>query len=105
MRLVDLKPHWFVLEERGPRVGMTFECPHCVIAGAAEPARLGVCFHHDGRAAMEDQYILTHHGTSDLAHIWDLMGQDDFRSLTLRPSIDASGAGHAHVLITNGEVA
>jgi hypothetical protein len=98
MRLLDLDPHWIVLEEGGPRVGLTFLCPHC------GGMRLGVMFHHHGRAAMEDQYILAHHGADDAQHIWDLQGQDDLASLTLSPSIDASSSGHWHGFLTNGEI-
>jgi Family of unknown function (DUF6527) len=98
MRLLDLEPRWFDLENGGPRVGLTFLCPHC------QETRLGVAFHHHGRAAMEDQYILAHHGADDTQHIWDLQGQDDFASLTLSPSIDASKSGHWHGFIISGEI-
>lgn len=96
MRLVDLEPRWFSVD--GVRIGLTFLCPHCL------EMRLGVAFHHHGQAAMEDQYILAHHGANDSQHIWDLQGQEDFPSLTLSPSIDASKAGHWHGFITNGEI-
>lgn len=99
MKLTDLDPHWLVLEEGGPRVGLTFHCPHCPESGQ----RLAVCFHHDGKAAAEDGYILAHRGADDTQHIWDLAGQDDFSTLTLSPSIDASKSGHWHGFITNGE--
>ena len=98
MRLTDLDPRWYVLEEGGPRLGLTFLCPHC------QATRLGVAFHHDGHVAMEDQYILAHHGAVDSQHIWDLAGQDDFATLTLTPSIDASKSGHWHGFITAGEI-
>lgn len=97
MKLIDLSPKWFVLEDEGPRVGLTFLCPHC------RSTHLGVAFHHAGKAAMEDQYILAHHGANDTQHIWTLPGQDDFATLTLSPSIDASASGHWHGWITNGE--
>ncbi len=82
MRLTDLNPRWYVLEAGGPRLGLTFDCPHC------RETRLGVTFHHHGIAAInEDQYILAHHGADDTQHIWDLRGQEDFATLTLSPSI------------------
>ena len=98
MKLTELEPHWFVLEKAGPRVGLSFLCPHCM------RQRLAVAFHHHGKAAIEDQYILAHHGAEDTQHIWDLQGQDDFSTMTLTPSIDASKSGHWHGFITNGEV-
>lgn len=97
MKLIDLKPRWFVLEDGGPRVGLHFLCPHCL------QQIIGVAFHHDGKAAMEDAYILAHHGADDTQHIWDLQGQDDFATLTLKPSVDASASGHWHGWITKGE--
>ena len=96
MKLTDLDPRWFVLEPGGPCVGLTFLCPHCM----AE--RIGVAFHHSGRAGIEDQYVLAHHGANDAQHIWDLAGQDDFATLTLSPSIDASAAGHWHGFVRAG---
>lgn len=98
MKLADLKPRWFVLEDGGPRVGLTFDCPHCLVE------RLGVPFHHSAHAAMEDQYILARHGAQDAQHIWTLTGEDDFATLTLSPSVDASAAGHWHGFITAGEI-
>lgn len=99
MKLTDLDPRWYVLEAGGPRLGLTFDCPHCC------ETRLGVTFHHHGVAAIdEDQYILAHHGADDTQHIWDLQGQDDFATLTLSPSIDASKSGHWHGFIQEGEI-
>lgn len=98
MKLTELDPRWFGLEEHGPRVGLTFKCPHCL------SERIGVAFHHAGKAAMENEYILAHHGAADGQHIWELAGQEDFATLTLSPSIDASKSGHWHGYITNGEV-
>lgn len=98
MRLTDLAPRWYVLEADGPRIGLTFLCPQC------QQERIGVAFHHHGAAAMEDPYILAHHGADDTQHVWDLVGQDDFATLTLTPSIDASKNGHWHGFVTAGEI-
>lgn len=98
MKLTDLQPRWYVLEKGGPAIGLTFLCPHC------RETRIGVAFHHHGAATMENQYILAHHGADDAEHIWDLTGQDDFASLTLSPSIDASKSGHWHGYIVSGEI-
>ena len=98
MRLIDLNPRWYVLEQGGPRVGFTFLCPHC------ESERLGVAIHHQGREAMDDVYIHAHHPGNPNEHIWSLIGIDEFEHLTLTPSIDASTSGHWHGFITNGEI-
>ena len=94
MKLLELNPRWFNLEDGGQRVGLTFDCPHC------RHVRLGVIFHHAGREAMEDAYI---HAHDDAKFIWTESG-DDFGSVTITPSIDASHAGHWHGFIMNGEI-
>lgn len=96
MRLVDLDPSWFVLEEGGPVVGLSFECPHC------RKQRLGILFHHSGREAMEDAYLVPRMG--QYQHIWTMQG-DGFENLTLTPSVDASAEGHWHGFVTNGAIA
>lgn len=95
MRLLELNPRWYVFEDGGLRVGLTFDCPHC------QKERLGVSFHHQGHEAMEDAVI---HAKAPAEKIWTLSGADSFETLTLTPSIDASGVGHWHGFITNGEV-
>lgn len=95
MKLTDLEPRWFVLEENGPRVGMTFLCPHC------QKERLAIAFHHEGREAMDDAYIHAH--SPSTGHIWSETGAD-FADLTLMPSVDASASGHWHGFVTNGQI-
>lgn len=98
MKLLDLDPRWYAIEAGGAPVGLSFDCPHC------RTTRLAVLFHHAGRAAMEDRYILAHSAGGKVPHIWDLHGQDDFATLTLTPSIDASAVGHWHGHIQAGEI-
>lgn len=95
MKLSELDPRWYVLENRGPIVGLTFECPHC------QKERLGVKFHHRGHEAIDDAYIMAL--SPDTNHIWTADGAD-FNTLTLSPSVDASASGHWHGFITNGEI-
>jgi hypothetical protein len=93
VKLADLDPRWFVLEQGGPRVGLTFECPHC------RAVRLSVSFHHRGSEAINDNYI---HARSPMTNnIWTIDG-DDFETLTLSPSVDASASGHWHGFIKSG---
>ncbi len=98
MKLIELEPRWYVLEQGGPRVGLTFLCPHC------RATYLGVAFHHQGREPMEDGYIRAHFPGDSTKFIWTLSASDEFETLTLTPSIDASASGHWHGFITNGEV-
>lgn len=108
MRLTELDPRWWGEGDR--RLGISFRCPHCLTQ------RLGVAFANppDGGApsaivtdAGMPQVIRDHldQQTFDVppGHLWSRQG-DDFASLTLSPSIDASKAGHWHGNVTNGEV-
>jgi hypothetical protein len=96
MKLIELKPRWYSLEPNGPHVGMTFLCPHC------HKERLGILLCRRGRQAMIDDYIKARHGRK--GYIWTVVGSEDFLTLTLTPSIDASLSGHWHGFITNGEI-
>lgn len=96
MKLIDLEPRWFTLTKDGPRVGLTFQCPHC------RKERLGIVFHHQGHEAIEDVYIKANAQNKD-RFIWTESG-DEFDSVTMMPSIDASASGHWHGYITNGEI-
>lgn len=98
MKLTELEPRFFTAESGGPRVGLTFDCPHC------RNVRLGIAFHHTGHEAIDDEYIRAHHA-GDPEHIWNLESVEDFAVMTVTPSIDASHAGHWHGHITNGEAA
>jgi hypothetical protein len=96
MKLLELEPRWFYLEEGGPHVGLTFLCPRC------RTQRLGVVFHHRSHEAIDDVYIRAHaHGREDF--VWTICSAESFDALTLTPSIDASRRGHWHGFITNGE--
>jgi hypothetical protein len=98
VRLTELNPRWYVLPAGGPKIGLTFDCPHC------RTERLGVAFHHTGREAMEDAELHTH---GQNGPIWLISGDSDgysFEHLSLSPSIDASAVGHWHGFITDGEV-
>lgn len=98
MKLTELKPRWYVLHEGGPKVGLTFECPHCRVQ------RLGVAFHHAGGDIIADKEWETHGpGTA----LWTITGDQDtqsFENVSLTPSVDASSFGCWHGFITDGEI-
>jgi hypothetical protein len=98
MRLSELEPRWYTFEKGGPRVGLTFLCPHCL------KVRLGVVFHHRGHEAIDDVYLRAQHSDPRATHVWTLEGGEDFNTVTLMPSVDASKIGHWHGYITNGEI-
>ncbi len=97
MRLTELNPRW--TGTSGIITGITFDCPHC------RTQRLGVLFKNaidpEGWLALG---VTRHHADCE----WDRTGED-FETLTLTPSIDASNKridfhNHWHGFITNGEV-
>jgi hypothetical protein len=94
MKLIELEPRWWCFEAGGPRVGLTFLCPHC------KEQRLGIVFKHRGHEAIDENYIRVH---GCKKHVWTAEG-DDFHNLTLTPSVDASKIGHWHGFITNGNI-
>ena len=95
MKFSELDPRFLILETGGPKVGVTFECPHC------RDQRLAILFHHSGNEAIEDSYIMARAPSTN--HIWAMTG-DSFDAMSFSPSIDASSSGHWHGFITNGQV-
>jgi hypothetical protein len=93
MKLSDLNPRWFVLHDGGPRVGFTFNCPHC------QHIRLGVSIHDEGHRVISDQEP----GAHPPGTVWNVVGGSDFHDISITPSVDASSFGHWHGMITNGE--
>lgn len=125
MKLSELEPRW--LEYCGRRVAIMFRCPHCRIVWLTcffEPvgslpnlddsievlrsSRGARRLFYDALLAMghADPLDGAYHDVvsckSDCA--WQRTG-DDFASMSVTPSIDASAAGHWHGFITNGECA
>jgi len=95
MKLTDLDPRWVVAHQGGPRIGLSFDCPHCRVQ------RLAVPFHASFVEYLADG--MTAARGWDVGHIWDMTGTG-FDDLTLSPSVDASSAGHWHGFITAGEI-
>jgi hypothetical protein len=97
VKLADLNPRWYVAKEGGPDVGLTFDCPCC-----GGKVRLAVPFHADG-ADMDPEPEVPN-GFAAPPYVWTLHSSQDFATLTLTPSVDASKAGHWHGFITDGEI-
>lgn len=96
MRLADLEPRRLTMradadERSNAGQGLSFICPHCF--GQPSPARLAAFVNppFDGGAPAEGVLLWTRTG-------------DDFETLSLTPSYDASGHGHWHGFITNGAI-
>lgn len=132
MRLVDLSPRW--LEHRGERIAIMFRCPHCVRSGNQSGDWLTCFFKAAGDlpAVPQDYPIeemrgcrgeraLFYEALREMGHPDPVDGcysdvvdckptcawkrtSDDFGSMSVTPSIDASAAGHWHGYITAGEI-
>ena len=98
MKLTDLEPRYFVHEDGGHPIGITFDCPHCAETGQ----RLAIAIHMDGTNFDPDPLNLQQIPTDE--RIWTVSGGDSFDNLSLTPSVDASASGHWHGFITNGEI-
>lgn len=110
MRLVDLNPRWWGDGER-QQLGVSFECPHC------RQVRLGIAFLNppDGgppSTIVTDKsmpkFIEEHiheHRTFDVppGFLWTRVGEE-FDTMSLTPSVDASKSGHWHGFVADGEV-
>lgn len=101
MRLTELSPRWVRDGEGRHGQGMSFECPHC------RAEYLGVWFANpvDGGAPIEEEKrkYVDRQGKPRIRPLWHRQGEN-FETLSLSPSIDASEVGHWHGFITNGEV-
>lgn len=100
MRLSELEPRW--VHENV----FVFRCPHCretwiscknVAMGVGDQIEL---FQGAGLDPQGPKYAVVPM-RADCA--WTIEGRD-FASMTVKPSIDASAAGHWHGHITNGEI-
>jgi hypothetical protein len=120
VKLTELEPRW--LEIDGRRVGIMLLCPHCVAEKRAKPTPLSCFFipteHISGDDYHDSQYGLFAHLLPTFGEAyagqepndvvpcrrgfaWQRVG-DDFASMSITPSLDASASGHWHGFITNG---
>lgn len=121
MRLVDLDPRWLVHPD-GHRAGLTFLCPCCKaewLICMAEKTRVlgGLYDHREGYWTGDSQYAMLHKAIGGWNHpvqdaspcspffAWQFVpaiGEADFETLTLKPSLDFSPCGHWHGFIRDG---
>lgn len=125
MRLLDLNPRWLDLNDQ--HIGFMFRCPHCF------PTRdqwLTCFFINTGdipTIVSNDEDINGERGERLLfeqafremgyadprKECWEVVScnigcawqrtSDDFATMSVTPSLDASAAGHWHGFITNGQ--
>ena len=96
MKLLELEPRWFSVD--GLCCGLSFNCPCCI--NTEKATRLAIAVHHHGLEAQEDIAI---HIKLPNQNIWTIES-DNFESMTIYPSINASVHGHWHGFIKNGEI-
>jgi len=111
MLLSELEPRWWA-EAGRHKQGVSFLCPHCVLAKDPNPQRLGVAFANpiDGGAQVKLGLEVHLTNVHDLrlydvppGFHWTRIG-DTFETLSLTPSVDCSRSGHWHGHITAGEI-
>lgn len=98
MRLTELDPRWFTMDDNSDIVGVTFVCPCCASRSGYRP-RLGVLFREE---IDRDRLPNTAHWCRP-GEKWHREGET-FETLTLSPSIDASSDGHWHGFVRNGAI-
>lgn len=130
MRLLDLEPRW--LNHAGKNIAILFQCPHCHVAGKRQwltcffvPAGSipkaqwdsadGDYYDAGDRILFANAFVemgMDRKAAQTAAHqvvgckpsiAWTRQGHD-FATISITPSLDASGAGHWHGHITNGEI-
>lgn len=99
MRLTDLSPRWLNVNV------FVFRCPHCPDSGELLTCKNVPMNVHD-----QIELCLKTLGPYDkdivpakADTIW-AFSSDDFATMSVTPSIDASNSGHWHGHITNGEI-
>jgi hypothetical protein len=112
MRLLDLAPRW--IEYQGRKVGMLLLCPHCqaqgkkqwlscffekfeVLNGGNEPNQYAFFEKTIDPGDDVDEVV-----PCDKTAKWTRTS-DDFATMSVTPSLDASASGHWHGSITNGQ--
>lgn len=114
MKLTDLDPRWFDVPGVGTdKDGVTFLCPcKTCLANPEKQTRLAVQFANPIGCAPKPLMTFQekHHHVHELktfevppGFLWKRTGED-FETLTIEPSVDASASGHWHGFVRNGIV-
>lgn len=131
MKLVDLEPRW--LESNGQRVAIMFRCPcsacvgkadiwlTCFFVAAGTLPRVPNEYPIESLRGWRGERALFYEQLKAVGHpdpvegafhdvvdcradyAWNMIGED-FATMSVTPSIDASASGHWHGFITNGEI-
>lgn len=104
MRLIDLEPRWLAPDL------FVFRCPCC--RGTPRAVWLSCKSRPIPSDEQREAFVSAGLEEEDAAVVvgsresvaWSIEGAPDFGALTVKPSIDASAAGHWHGFITAGEI-
>lgn len=130
MKLTELKPRW--LEFGGQPIAIMFLCPHCAGKGpetwltcffvaAGTLPKVPADYPIEGLRWSRGERVLFYEAFKDMGHpdpaegaYHDVVGckpscawaktSDDFSTMSVTPSLDASASGHWHGFITDGEI-
>jgi hypothetical protein len=104
MKLIELNPQWFTFNEQ--RIGFIFKCPCCPNGPTYLTCKNRVLEITQQWDIIENQFPdidLSELVPAKVEFSWKILS-NDFNTLSVTPSIDASSSGHWHGYITNGEV-
>jgi len=115
MRLTDLRPRWITDSSNRSGMGMGFQCPHChnvrLVVWFSNPVDGGPMYRLEqmpqiphGASPEVVQQIVRKQKLTKMANCRWFRTGENYASMTLSPSIDASEAGHWHGFISNGEI-
>lgn len=111
MRISTLDPRWLT-DEAGKRIGFTIMCPCClknrltIFSIASPPMSQQVTIMHRALGTTpedEDDWPLNW-VPAKRGCAWKLSTTEDFETLTVHPSIDASASGNWHGWVKAGAV-
>lgn len=102
MKLTELNPVWLSLGGNDRRTGIAFECPccrkviliiKCLQAGMREQRSVA-----EGMGLRDGEWV-----PAGEKNIWQ-WNSEDFNTMTVTPSVDASASGHWHGNIHGGQI-
>lgn len=100
MKLTELSPRW-IAHDGNDKAALIFKCPHCRetwLTCTFQSIKMSTqleLYRPEGEASRGDVV------PSRQDYAWRRNG-DDFETLSVTPSVDASSSGHWHGFITNG---
>jgi hypothetical protein len=100
-KLTDLEPRW--IEKDGQKVAIVFRCPCCdknwwISCGFAHMKISEQMDLFIDQMKEEDKEVIPFNQAGN----WKIVGNYDFNTLTIQPSLNAEAAGHWHGFVKDG---